>query len=77
VDQRTHGGFLTRVLAEMLCELVSATDADGDGFVTWSEFFHRLRMEANAVFLLARDVASGPYKEDGIREYTGQSAAHF
>lgn len=43
------GGMFTRACTRLLCSPVSVSDGDGDGRVTWTEFFSRVRAETQRI----------------------------
>jgi hypothetical protein len=45
-----EGGIFTRSLAEILDRPVKNLDSNGDGFVTWAEFFPQLRKQTEEKF---------------------------
>jgi hypothetical protein len=45
-----EGGLFTRALCKMMTKDVKSLDADGDGLVTWREFFPRLQEETEGIF---------------------------
>ena len=45
------GGIFTRTFARLVHGGVPRTDEDGDGLVTWPEFFDRLQAETENVFV--------------------------
>lgn len=46
-----HGGIFTRTLARLMAGDLKTLDSDGDGFVTWKEFFPILTRETEGTFV--------------------------
>jgi Caspase domain len=46
-----EGGIFTRTFGKMVDEGISRADTDGDGFVSWPEFFAKLQTRTQGVFV--------------------------
>lgn len=69
-----NGGFFTQCLVKLFCEPIAALDRNGNGFVTWSEFSHRLTQDTNQLFLKARRAAPpNPGNRDHISNFQSQT----
>jgi hypothetical protein len=68
----SHGGLFTNTLTRLWCEPKHLLDVNSDGFVTWNEYFARLRFDTNELFLKARDAAGDSSEPDHISQFSSQ-----
>jgi hypothetical protein len=72
-----NGGLFTRSLCRLLVRPVKEMDLNGDGFLTWAEFFPQLQRETQLFFRDWSAKMKARYSDSAIRAETQKPYAFF